>query len=421
MPLNTNADLYGLITALQRSIHASKDLFNNPARSPAHKRVLLALESLRIDIRLDSSPDETVSKNVLRAVRDGLIALLNDKGFLQTTERARFRHATGRPERRPEFEALIERNTDLYEATRIIANHFNELVESTSTLDTSETDTAVLRRVLPSQKLAPAMFDIVAGKLVVVKQAANARSDDLVNIQNARETLVSRGKNLVDAFERSNCDRRIVESLRELQEAISRQENIIELGLINLGISQICKSAKSELPEALIGALDGHTTAIGMYVAQFPEWQKFCENASFVEIDAADIALIHDAAQNIIDKFDQHPDIADAEVPKTIKALKLLIANPSTASKRAAFAVLRTIENLVAKIFQYSADFLDQTATKTIKGLSTATSKVIICTLMTLALAATTNLGSVAGKVAETQWMKTAAQIVKKQIEDLEK
>jgi len=88
---------------------------------------------------------------------------------------------------------------------------------------------------------------------------------------------------------------------------------------------------------------------------------------------------------------------------------------------RAAFAVLRTIENLVAKVYEYGADFLDKTVRKTLDDLSGAASKVVAGALIAIALAATANLGGVASKVAETAWMRTAAEIIKKQMEELTK
>ena len=185
-----------------------------------------------------------------------------------------------------------------------------------------------------------------------------------------------------------------------------------------MAVERVCKGAASELPDALLGAIEGQTAGIGMYVAQFPAWQRFSENAASVELDARDVQRIGEAAQVVIDKLNLQPEIADDEVPRTLKALRALIADPAQATKRAAFAVLRTVENLVAKIYQYGADFLDKTVMKTIDGLSGAASKVIIGSLLTIALAATVNLGGVTGKVAETAWMKTAAELVRKQIEE---
>jgi hypothetical protein len=187
---------------------------------------------------------------------------------------------------------------------------------------------------------------------------------------------------------------------------------------MNIGVEGVRRGAAAELPDALNGEIEGYVTGIGMYVAQFVEWQRFSENAASIEIDVDDVRQIGISVDAILNQLEMNPDIADEEVPKTLKALRSLIANPALSSKRSAFAVLRTIENLVAKVYQFGADFIGETAEKTVHGLSSATSKVIVATLMGLALTATLSLGGVPSKVAEIGWMKAAAEMVKKQIEE---
>lgn len=380
------------------------------------KRVLLSLEGLRLDLNFARRAREEQPLEILLKTQDQLRDLLNDREFLTTVRGVRFRPPPpGRERITPD---LNNPELSVVDAAAIILNRIDGILDQGSSRERAPGAVA-LRRVIPDQKLAPAMFDIVSGKIVVVKQPAKTTPEDEDNVARARDTLSARGKSIIDALEKSNCDRRIVEGMRELQVELERQDNIIELGLMNMALERVCKGAAAELPESLLGAIEGQTAGIGMYVAQFPAWQRFSENAASIDLDGSDIQRIGDATQAIIEKLAVHPDIAEEEVPRTLKALRALIANPAQATKRAAFAVLRTLENLVAKIYQYGADFLDKTATKTVDGLSAAASKTIIGSLLGLALIATANLGGVTGKVAETAWMKTAAEIVRKQIEDV--
>ena len=82
---------------------------------------------------------------------------------------------------------------------------------------------------------------------------------------------------------------------------------------------------------------------------------------------------------------------------------------------------MRSIENLVSKVFSYGADFLEQTTTKTVNALSSAASKLVVIGLLTLALGGATSIGGVAGKINEMAWLKNAVEIVQKQIDKLAK
>lgn len=158
-----------------------------------------------------------------------------------------------------------------------------------------------------------------------------------------------------------------------------------------------------------------------MYVSQFPDWQNFTEAAILVELHQNEIIKISEAATSIVEELEQSPDIVDHEVPKTIRALQLLIADPKRATKKAAFAVIRTIENLVAKIFSHGVNFIDETTTKTSKKASSILSHAMVYALLCLALNGATGMTVAVPKLADTAWMGNAAQIIKKQIDALSK
>lgn len=405
--------------AIALGIRRSFDPFPFPRRiidSKKLKVVALELESIRIDLQFARDADSQQRLECLRDVRGKLKALLLDKEFAEIATKRRFRTVVP-PDREHIFEELRDRDMLVSDAIDVFFQRLSKVEgEYTDNTDGS----AALRKVVPDQKLAPAMFDIVNHKLVIINQVNKQDKEDERNIRNAFEALLNQGKNILEALQCSNCDRRILQRIHELQDKLSKKNNIIELGLMTLGVDRICKNASGELPEALSGAIEGHIAGIGMYVAQHAEWRRFSENAANVELDSGDVERISEAARAIIEGLEQNPEIADPEVPKTLRALSVLLKDPKLASRRAAFAVLRTVENLIAKVYHHGADFIDKTTTKTIDGLSSATSKVIVGTLIALAITATTNLGGLAsGKIAESAWMKSAAEIVMKQLEKL--
>jgi hypothetical protein len=154
-------------------------------------------------------------------------------------------------------------------------------------------------------------------------------------------------------------------------------------------------------------------------VSQFPEWNKFLENAATAHLESTDVSDLRGASERLVENLKANPDVVDPEVPRTLAYLTELLKNPSISGKRAAFAVLRSIENLVSHVFNYGAEFVHKTMSKSIETASSATSKAIVVTLLTLALGSATAIGPVASKVPEMNWIKTASEIVKKQLEKM--
>lgn len=273
-----------------------------------------------------------------------------------------------------------------------------------------------LERIVPEQKVSPAKFGIVDQKVVVLPQSHAPGKADIENATNARIHLHGSGARIIDALRNSNCDRRLIEGLEAVQAKLEQNTNVIELGLANLGCEAMCSMAKAELPDALCGMIQGHTTAVAMYVAQFPDWQRFAENAASADLDASDVEEINRAASQIITHIQDRPEIADSEVPKTIRAIRRLTADPATTMKKAAFALLRTVENFVATVFGFGAEFLTTTAKKTSDKVSDAVSRAAVIALMSAALAGASQMTGVSAHIAEAGWIKNAVEIVQQQI-----
>lgn len=402
-----------MLSSLRHSVEAAR----SSAPKDQWKQSILKLESLRVDF--NSSRFFALRQGALQErfgdLREGLGLLLNDHNFVDYIDNQRFRVAAGPRTRAlfpPEF---LEEGLNIETAMRRLIAYLEEGSEPISAIQ-PQLALGRLQEIVPEQKIAPAKFDIREGKVVLVDQPAVIDPDDAGNVRSARDALVARGEKILAELSRTNCDRRLVDTILELQQGLQADKNIIELGLLNVGCSAVCETAKDELPDAVRGMIEGHTASVAMFVAQFPEWQRFSEKAATVALDQSDIAVIATAAVRVAQNLEQRSEIADPEVPKTIRFLATLIRDPMS-SKRAAFAVLRTLENLVAKILSYSATLIDKTVTKTIDGLSSAASKAIIISLMTLAISSVTDLGPVTTKIAESSWMKTAVEIVKKQVE----
>lgn len=277
-----------------------------------------------------------------------------------------------------------------------------------------------LRRIVPHQKVGPARFEIYHGRLRLQSSPARIARDDESGAIAAKEELRSAGKKILFELERSNCDRRLIESVQYLQEILADENaNVVRLALANIGCEGMCVASEEELPNAVVSMLQTYTRGVELVVAQFPEWVRFLENAAVIQLSDGDVSDIRHAAAGVVEELRARVDIVDPEVPRVLAHINDLLRNPGSSSKRAAFAVLRSVENLVSKIFSYGADFIDKTVSKTVDHASAAISKVVVAGLLGVALASATSIAPVADKVAEMKWLRIASEIIQKQFDKI--
>lgn len=314
----------------------------------------------------------------------------------------------------------IEQAVDLLiDMTETADEQHRDLFTTEATPGARPTGLAALKALLPGQKLAPVQFAVSKNRLVVSRRPSRSDPADVANIQAARQEIVAGGDRILAELQRSNCDRRLIEHLSYLQGQISTEENIVKIGICNIGCETMRDAFKQELPEAVDAMLRAHTRTIELFAGQFPEWNRFIENAAVVGMTTEDVRAVRDATHGIVRDLSARPEIVDPEVPRTLSRLNAILENPSAASKRAAFAVLRSIENFVSSIFQYGLRFLEKTADKAIDGLSSVAAKAVIIGLLSLALGGATGIGGVAGKIGEMAWLGNAAELVQSQIQKM--
>lgn len=268
-----------------------------------------------------------------------------------------------------------------------------------------------LRKILPEQKIAPAQFDIVNQKLVVVPAEAVVHPDDSVNVSSARSSLIEQGDRIIQNLSQVNFDVKLKESLLALQESLCDGNDIIKLGMLTMTCEGVAKGLEEQLSSATSELLRAHTSGIRMYLAQFPDWRRFVENAASTDMTNHDVEKIVNAALALVGGLSDSSDV-DEEVPKVISFVTELVNSPAGTSKRAAFALLRTIENLISKVFSYATDFIDQVVTKA----STKVSGAIATGLATIVIAATVGITGVFKGIPETAWVPDATKIVEQYI-----
>jgi len=311
---------------------------------------------------------------------------------------------------------MTDRNhsISIYNAIRIFADYLQS-DNVTRPITQQALSLKDLNRIVPKQQVAPVQFDIVNDKIVISKSAPKKLEADRENITSAFEHIVGSGKELIESLKHSNCDRRLLESVQQLQSQLVDDGNIVKIGLTNMACGVMCTQFSSELPDAIAGMFNAFSTSISLYVAQFPEWEQFTLKAALIDLNEDDVYNVDTATGDLLDELSKNPSLVDPEVPQTIAFVRQFLNFPGASSKRAAFAMIRTIENLVSSIIRHSISFLNQTAEKTISSASSTASRIIVG-LLGLALVSATGIGPTAVR-AGAPWVKQAAEVVQKQIE----
>lgn len=273
-----------------------------------------------------------------------------------------------------------------------------------------------LRRALPEQELAPAQFEIQANRIVLKNVPSSPAPQDRNNVVAAKEGLEASGKRLLKEIQKSNFDRRLAETIEHVQEVISDGANIIKLGISNIEYGMVCTALAKELPDAILAKLRAHALNIDMYVAQFPEWKRFVENAAGTQLAEEDIKALHHSVGQLIQNMEKEPELVAPEVPKTLLHLREMISQPKVASRRAAYAVWRSLENLVKGILRFVLDVAEAVRSKSVKVVS----NVVVAGLLAWALNGATSIGPIARKFGE-QWLNTALEVGRKELEALTK
>lgn len=274
-----------------------------------------------------------------------------------------------------------------------------------------------VKNITPPQQIAPVQFKIVDNKIVVSKVPPIVRSEDKENISSALDYIKKFGESLIDSLRNSNCDRRLVEVVSDLHSQINDRESIVKIGLANLACSNMCAQFQNELPDVIVSNFNTYSGSVSMYVGQFPEWEQFTRNALQSNFSDDDIKSVDETSAELEKFLSSNPHIADQEVPKTLTFIRGFLSNPGVSSKRAAFAMIRTIENLISAIIYFSSDLINETAEKTRKKISSAGSTLIV-TLLGVVIIGASGVGS-AAMHAGSPWVNKVVEIVERQIEKL--
>lgn len=273
-----------------------------------------------------------------------------------------------------------------------------------------------LLKVVPDQQLGPVYFEVVQNRLRVRHTAAKPDDADKSNVESAASAIAAQGEKLAENLEMGNFDRRVISTVRDIVERVKSKQDIVELGIANLAAQLVFRAAKNEMADVAFAELEAFGVALSMYVAQFPQWIRFSDNAASAEYTAGDVKRIYETGLSLANDLEKVKANVDPEIPRTLRWMAEAIRNPRLAAKRAIFASIRTIENLVAVVLRTFSSWLGSikdgvnSGTKKVATVATVTALLYAVAYAGLGLAPDSALGIANG------WVKTASQIVLKEL-----
>ena len=274
----------------------------------------------------------------------------------------------------------------------------------------------LLRDITPAQQAGPLQFEVRNGSLHIKSQLSYPEPRDLKNIRSARKAMKDSSVALLGALSESNCDPRLIEAVDEINSIVQSKTDVIRLGLVNITCDQLFERAQKEIPDTALARFKGLSVAIGLYVAQFPEWQRFTENAARADFDPADIQKTYEVGRQLLPQLKSASGLVDPEVPRSIELVLEALRNPNHSGRRALYGTVRTLENLFAKIFSEFVGLLNSAFDGARSGIKKGITIAAAAALLTAAAHYAGMLSPTAERVLKATWIKQAADLVSKSL-----
>ncbi|WP_349956206.1 hypothetical protein [Rhizobium sp. ZPR3] len=258
-------------------------------------------------------------------------------------------------------------------------------------------------RTLPAEKNGPFYYAVEEGRLTVASRPAGAAIEG--SIANARAALLEQGERLIADLRGSNSQPYLRATLEAVQTKLTKENDIVQLGLLNISLEAAISGATDELNPVLANVLQAHAVGVRHYLAQFPEWLDFSDTAAAVELTNDDVDRLVNAAQELADALEKE-ELVDEAVPRSLRFVSELHHHPRKQLKRAGLFILRTIENATVAAFRSAFDFVS-TAASTAKNKAA----VMVGTVFAGAIALVIIHNSAAFVAAsDAAWLKPAAE-----------
>lgn len=201
---------------------------------------------------------------------------------------------------------------------------------------------------VPNQQIAPYQYDLVENQIVLVEQGVTPKLGSLAGAEAAFEIIQMQALDLISQYPSTNS-RLFDLSLKRVVDELSGERSPIRLGLLAINLAARATAASDELSNTLVSAVSVLTAQIGLYVAQFEEWQSFLDAAAESNVTVADATAFVKVARELSAGLSDTNNVA-VEVGESldkIAELESQLTNP-----KVRLGIVRTIQNLIAAAFR---------------------------------------------------------------------
>jgi hypothetical protein len=275
----------------------------------------------------------------------------------------------------------------------------------------SQKAVSTLSGITPAQRQGPAQFVFLEGVLHVANRHATPGAKDAKAAEQARVQLIADAKWLIENLRQANIDQRVVEIIDDMRDQLSSSQNIIRVGIVNVACDQIVNVVAEEISGPIVARFKAFSVGVNLWVSQFPEWHSFVDNSAKHDANIGDAKTTLSVGRQLAKEL-RSSGLADPEVPRTIELVLEALTTPERAGQRAVFAAVRTIENVIARVFTEFGGILGAVPAGVREGVKQGTKITTAVVMLGIAATAATNIGPAAKHVLKTDWLKKAGEIV---------
>lgn len=269
-----------------------------------------------------------------------------------------------------------------------------------------------IARVLPEQKFGPLYYTFQDGKLSIEKKREYPVSGDSRSVDEARNHLIIDGRELSNILNAGNCDYRLVDYIITITNGIEINDGVISLGLQLITLDEYIKISEGELPSILIARLRGFLFGTTHFIGQFRDWELFIETSSKSNFDADDIESTQKVGRALVHGLQASNLPVSKEVPQSIERILEAVIGTRESAKRAAWAALRAIENLVIAVAKECVASVKSLKKGADKGLEKGATAIAMATLLYVAVSAAGDIAPHAARIMKASWISDIIKIV---------
>lgn len=203
---------------------------------------------------------------------------------------------------------------------------------------------------VPDQELAPATFSFEGTRIRVSHKPISSDPGDEAVLEKARARLTVAMSRLIQTLKGTNCDPRLLGEFEVFQDDIDQGVDVIALGMQYRSIEMTVSALGEEVSDFVGAKIHGFGHEVAAFLAQSPDWRTFVEKADATSLPAEAEPVARKTLDVVIDQLDQSFELADPEVPATLKFMREMLKHPKRAGLRVVYGAIRSVENLAKAI-----------------------------------------------------------------------